>query len=153
MVEKFLKLLTELEIQQIKYVLIGGYAVVLHGYSRFTEDIDIVLDSSDENIENFKNVLKKLYSDPSIDEITINELIQYPVLRYGTPDGFHIDIIIKLGEAFNYDNIEYELIEVNGANVKVADAESLFKMKKDTMRPSDEMDVLYLKEIIRKKNS
>ncbi len=33
-----------------RYVLIGGFAVVAHGASRFTKDIDLLVDDSPENV-------------------------------------------------------------------------------------------------------
>ena len=151
MTENFLKVFKEFEKENVEYTLVGGYAVVLLGYTRFTEDIDILIADSEQNIEKLKKALNNIYDDESLQEITLNELTQYPVIRYFTPDGFNIDIIISLGTAFNYNNIESELIDQNGQIIKIATAEALYTMKKDTLRPSDQMDVLYLKEIISKK--
>jgi hypothetical protein len=35
--KEFIKLLNE---KKVEYLLVGGYAVVLHGYPRYTGDID-----------------------------------------------------------------------------------------------------------------
>ena len=55
--EGFLKLCEALNREGVKYVVIGGFAVFLHGFPRFTEDIDLFIDPSPENISK----LKKLY--------------------------------------------------------------------------------------------
>ncbi len=42
------------------------------------------------------------------DEITYDELMQYSVIRYGTPDGFYLDIMTRIGEAADYYSIKRE---------------------------------------------
>ena len=46
----FKELLALLEKNQVEYMIVGGYAVAFHGYPRFTKDIDIFFENSDENI-------------------------------------------------------------------------------------------------------
>lgn len=43
---EFIRLLTA---NKVKYFLVGGYAVVIYGYPRFTGDIDFWIENSDEN--------------------------------------------------------------------------------------------------------
>src|ERR1700693_3916562 len=38
----------------VKYILVGGYSVILHGYSRTTGDMDIWVERTRENYENIK---------------------------------------------------------------------------------------------------
>ncbi len=42
----------------VRYVVVGGFAVVVHGYARFTADIDLMLDLSEENVQSALRVLK-----------------------------------------------------------------------------------------------
>jgi predicted nucleotidyltransferase len=46
--EKFLKLL---EKNNVRYMIIGGYAVAFHGYPRFTKDMDIFFLNDNENVK------------------------------------------------------------------------------------------------------
>lgn len=46
--KEFIQLLNE---NQIEYLVVGGYAVGVHGYPRYTGDIDIWINMSDENAE------------------------------------------------------------------------------------------------------
>ncbi|MFN8886190.1 MAG: hypothetical protein ACK5WF_01900, partial [Cyclobacteriaceae bacterium] len=46
-----------LEDHEVKYILVGGFAVAFHGYVRATSDLDLWLKSDDDNIERFKKVL------------------------------------------------------------------------------------------------
>jgi hypothetical protein len=48
--QDFKELLALLEKHQVEYMIVGGYAVAFHGYPRFTKDIDVYFDKSDENI-------------------------------------------------------------------------------------------------------
>ena len=73
--------------------------------------------STPENIGKLKMALRSLYDDPAIDEITFEELNQYPVIRYGTPDDFYIDMMIRLGEAFNYDDLDTEKVKYQGIEI------------------------------------
>jgi hypothetical protein len=46
--EELLELLIE---HKVKYLIVGGYAVAFHGYPRFTNDIDIFYEMSEENVK------------------------------------------------------------------------------------------------------
>lgn len=151
--KEFLILLKALDKNNVEYILIGGVAVIIHGMERLTRDIDLFIRMTPENIENLKTALDSLYHDKSIEEITKDELENYPVIRYGTPNGFYIDIMASLGEAISYNELEYETTEFQGIKIKVATIESLYNLKKDTLREKDKMDAIFLKEIIIDKKS
>lgn len=146
MLEKVPNIIKSLNRNNVKYVIIGGYAIILHGYLRATEDLDLVLLMTEENINNFQTALKEVYDDKDIDEINFTELLNYSVIRYGTPDNFYIDVISRIGERFDYNNISIKELVIDDIIFKLATAESLFEMKKNTFREIDKMDVLFLKE-------
>jgi hypothetical protein len=50
----------------------------------------------------------------------MNKLERYPIIRYGTRDGFYSDILARLGEAVAFDDLEMELVGVQGVNLRVA---------------------------------
>jgi predicted nucleotidyltransferase len=150
---EFLKLLKALEEHQVKYVLVGGVAVIIHGMERLTRDIDIFIQNTPGNIRNLQKALQSIYYDDSINEITFSELEKYSVIRYGTPEDFYIDIITRLGEAIVFEEIKYEIIEYQGIGVKIASPESLYLMKKNTYREKDKLDILFLQELIYARNS
>ena len=54
--KEFLKLLAS---NEVEYLLVGGYAVALHGYIRSTNDLDIWVRSIPANAENIVNALRK----------------------------------------------------------------------------------------------
>jgi hypothetical protein len=148
--ERFLQVLDQFEREKVDYVLVGGFAVVLHGFPRLTQDIDIFVKPSGENLARLQRALRNVFDDASIEEITGEELDRYPVIRYGTPDGFVIDIIGRIGEAFKFEDIEQERMEVEGRTIRVANERSLIRMKEGTMREVDQRDVRFLREKVRR---
>lgn len=146
--ENFIKVLDSFEREGVEYILIGGVAMVLHGMERLTRDIDIFVKITPENIEKLRTALYQVFQDDSIEEITPGELDKYPVIRYGTPDDFYIDIMVRIGEIFAFEDLDYEIIEYQGTKIKIATPDTLFKLKKDTFRERDKIDTLFLKGLI-----
>lgn len=143
--QRFIRILKAFAEKGVEYTLIGGVAVILHGFPRLTEDIDILLKADVQNIEKLKSALGEVFNDPSVKEIELSDLKNYSVLRYGAPDGFYIDLIARLGEVADYGNVASEKINVEGVRIKVATAEALYRLKKESLRPKDQNDALFLK--------
>ena len=132
----------------VKYVIVGGFAVIMHGLARMTEDIDFFIEDSAENIEKIKVALKSLYNDPFIDELKSEDIKQYAVIRYGTPDNFNIDLIGKIGEEMiSFKDIEKdaEFFEIDDLKIPVCSLDMLIRMK-ETIRDRDMRDLTFLKK-------
>jgi predicted nucleotidyltransferase len=152
--ENFLNVLKALERENVEYVLIGGFAVILHGLPRLTEDIDIFLKPEADNLARLKKALKDVFpEDQEIDSISLGDLRDYAVIRFGTAANFSIDIMAKIGEMFLYEDVEHELRDIAGLRVRIATPEALYRMKKDSVRPEDKRDARFLAELIAKINS
>lgn len=144
--DRLLELLRALEAEGVEYVLFGGQAVNLHGIPRFTEDIDLFVRPTEENVARLRAALRRLWADEAIDEISAADLAgAYAVVRYGTPDGFAIDVVGRVGTAFGFDDLEAETLSFAGATVRIATPRMLYRMKKDTLRPIDRADAEELK--------
>ena len=150
--ENFLEILKTLWQENVEYILIGGFAVIIHGMPRVTQDLDIFIKMVPENIDILKKALNAIFNDNSIDGITLADLQDYSIIRYGTPDGFYIDILGRIGEFAAYDDLEYEIITVEGIQVRIASIETLYWLKKDTLRLEDRRDAVFLDSLIRQKN-
>ncbi len=148
--DKFLNVIKALNDEEVDYILIGGYAVVLHGFTRATQDIDLFINPTEENVRKLKSALIKHFNDVSIDEITLSELKKYPVIRYGTDQGFYLDIIVKIGDIFNYSDLEYEIKEIENVGIRTATALTLHKLKCNTNREIDQLDVKFLEMKIKR---
>ncbi len=147
------EILASLNAEEVEYVLFGGQAVNLHGILRFTDDIDLFVSPTPENVERLRRALRRVWMDPSIDEIRSEDLSgDYAVVRYGTPDAFYIDIVARLGEAFTFEDVEATWVERGGVRVRLATPRMLYRMKKDTFRPLDRADAADLKAKFRLKD-
>lgn len=144
--DSFLAVLKALHEHSVEYILVGGLAVILHGTPRVTEDLDIFVKRDPANLEKLKKALRSVFHDESIDDLTENDLVDYPVVRYGTPEDYYIDIMDRIGEAFTYENLSHETITSEGIPIKVATIETLIIMKRGTIRDKDKADVIFLTE-------
>jgi len=146
--EKFLSLLRELERHQVDYVLIGGVALNLHGLVRATEDIDLFVRPDESNIECLRQALRAVWVDPDIEQITASDLAgEYPTVRYGPPgEEFVIDLLSRVGSAFQFADVETETMDIEGVRVRLATPAMLYRMKRDTVRPIDRADAAALRE-------
>jgi len=133
------KILEALEREGVRYVVFGAMAINLLGLARATEDLDLFVDPEPGNIERLKAALHSVFLDPSIDEISADDLLgDYPAVQYNPPEGaFHLDILTRLGEAFHYRDLEAIRIDLDGQLVSVASPKTLYRMKKGTVRPKD----------------
>lgn len=115
--KEFIKLLNK---NNVRYIIIGGYAVVYHGYVRTTNDIDIWIDICEDNI---KKVIKALdefgFSSLNISEsdFSPNQIIQlgYPPNRIDlitTPAGIDFESCYESKEQVIIDNISINIIDL-----------------------------------------
>lgn len=129
----------------VRYMLIGGCAVILHGFARGTKDIDLLVDSTPDNIKRIKKALSIL-PDNAIAQIEDDEIQKYSVVRIA--DEIVVDLMAKAcGIDYNEASTDIEIKEINGVKIPIANKELLLRMK-DTVRPSDKMDSEFLKALI-----
>ncbi len=149
--DRFLVLLRALNREGVEYVVIGAVALGLHGLARATEDVDIFVRPTPENVAGLKRALFAVWADPDVETIDAGQLAgEYPVLRYGPPDrAFTLDILARIGERFEYDDVEAGVIELEGEPVPVATPRVLYAMKRDTLRPQDHADAAALRRTFR----
>lgn len=133
------RVLAALEREQVRYVVFGAVALALHGLPRATEDLDIFIAPERDNIERLKAALRSVFDDPCIDDITAEDLLgEYPAVQYVPPSGnFHIDVLTRLGELFDFASLESERVDLDGVMVTTVTPTMLYRMKKGTVRPKD----------------
>jgi hypothetical protein len=136
-----------LDEQRVEYAVFGAVALGLHGLARATADLDLFIKADPDNVERLKRALRSVFADPSIDEISAEDLCgSYPAVRYLPPDGFGFDVLTRLGTAFRYEDLEIDERNFDGVPVRVVTPRTLWRMKKDTIRPSDRFDAQVLAE-------
>jgi len=141
-VEVTTRILAALEREQVRYVVFGAVALALHGLPRATEYLDLFIAPERDNIERLKSALRSVFDDPRIDEITAEDLLgDYPVVQYVPPEGtFHLDVLTRLGELYDFASLEAERVTFAGVSVSVVTRRMLYRMKKATVRPKDWAD-------------
>ena len=146
---------------KVDYLVCGGAAVVMLGFSRLTIDLDLIVSLEKDNLKNLYSVLKKLSYKPNI-PIKEEEFIRQEKLAklareknmkavsfYNTKDPFKIiDIGVNLPDIPKIlKNKKY--IKIKNISIPIIFIDDLIKMKKDLARPQDLIDVDNLNRIKR----
>jgi hypothetical protein len=136
--EDFIDFLKSLKENQVESLLVGGYAVVLHGYHRTTGDIDIWIKPTSENYGRLRKALAE-FGLP-LDAITRDNFLssdQVDGFTFGRPP-VAIDILTKVkGLEFKEALQNSEAILVDGAPVQLLSVQSLKKAKAAAGRHKD----------------
>lgn len=140
--EAITSLFAALEAHAVQYAVFGAVAMGLHGLTRFTEDLDLFIAPTAENVARLKAALQSVFADPAIDQISAADLLgDYPAVQYAPPTGtFHVDILTRLGEAFSFADLEVMRQSFGGLTVSVVTPKTLYRMKRDTVRLKDRAD-------------
>ena len=133
--------------EKAKYVLIGGFAINYYGFPRSTEDIDLLVDPSEENILKIKNALSFL-PDNAVKEINTDDIEKYEVVRIA--DEIIIDLLKKACD-ITYDKSNIEYFDFRGVSIPIADISTMIGTKQG-IRPRDKEDLAFLLSIIENKN-
>ena len=129
-----------------KYIVIGGMAVVQHGFVRATEDIDLLVDVSPTNQDRIRSALMGL-PDGAVKDMKPDDLNAYMVVRVA--DEIVVDLM-KAANGIEYDqaisNVDW--VEVQGVKIPFANLRLLWRLKQ-TVREKDALDRVFLKERIK----
>lgn len=135
----------------VEYALIGGYAIAAHGYNRFTEDVDILVNPSRENTRRWIRALATLPDHASLElegEDDVMEGEGPPAVRIN--DEFTVDV---MGAAcgHTWDELKSHIIEVelDETPVRLLDLEGLL-LTKEGLRDKDRADAMVLRRAIEK---
>ena len=137
--QDFIRALNE---AKVRYVLVGGYAVILHGYNRTTGDLDIWLERTEENYTRLVSAFR-IFNMPVFDMSLENFLntSQYDVFTFGVPP-VSIDIMLNVkGLDFKEALSMAERKVIDDVNVNLIDLQSLIKAKKASGRHRDLDDI------------
>lgn len=147
--DEILRVLRAFEESGLEYVLIGATAMGFHGVIRATEDIDLFIRATADNVERLRAALRAAYADdPNVEDISPADLLgEYPAVRYYPPSGdLYFDILTRLGEAASFETVAAETKTVEGIRVQVATPAALYQLKKNTVRAKDRQDAAALRE-------
>jgi len=134
---------------EVSYVIVGGYAVALHGAIRGTVDVDIIIEWSLKNLQDAENVFKHIglvSLIPITAEAVFHFREEYIYHRNLIAWNFYdpsnplnqVDIII------NYDlksTSAAKIIKTSQGTIRILSLDELIKMKKAAGRPQDLEDI------------
>ena len=132
----------------VEYTLVGSAALGMHGIIRGTEDLDLLIKASGENVQRIVAALQSAYrDDPSIAGIQADDLLgDYPVVRYYPPsEQFCLDLIAGIGDKETFESVEAATMEYRGVRIRVATPAALHRLKRGTLRPVDRQDAAALR--------
>ena len=145
--------------EKVKYVLVGGVALNLHGSLRGTADLDILVEMSDGNLANVVKVLKTQgyqvhqpvdpmgLADEKIRKEWILEKHMKAFNFYKDGGLEEVDIIIDSPLSFETARKDALRIKVGKLTLPVVSIDHLIRMKKGTGRAQDRLDVERLRLI------
>lgn len=132
-----------LQVHEVKYLLIGGYAVSYHGYVRTTGDMDIWFKRDKENAKKLTNVLQS-FGFTSNDINPGLFLKPSNVIRMGVPP-IRIELMNSISGVEFADCFSERIVENwNGVNVNIISLNKLKKNKKASGRLKDLSDLEHL---------
>jgi hypothetical protein len=157
------EILTAFQEEKVKYILVGGIAVNLLGSLRSTADMDMLVEMSDGNLRKVVTILKRngYHVKQPVDPIGIadKETREYWIKQkhmkafnfYKENEMKEVDIIIDTPVSFEEAKKDILWIKGGGISIPVISIDNLIKMKKNTGRNIDKLDIEELKKIKRLK--
>jgi len=152
-------ILREFQKQKVKYVIVGGIACNLLGWLRSTADMDILVEMSDKNLATVVTILKRMgykvkqrvdpmgIADKKIREDWISNKHMKAFNFYKDDEGKEVDIIIESPVSFVEARKTALYMKSDDVTIPVASIDSLIKMKKNTGRNIDKIDIEELKKL------
>lgn len=156
----YFNLIEKLYKNKVKYLVVGGLAVNLHGVPRITQDIDLIIAMEQENILKLNTILKKLRYIPRLpinpDDIANPKIVKDWIINknlqafsfYQQKENYKVvDIVLvhplDFKKAFKNKSIK----KVKDIEIYLVSIDDLIQMKKNTGRKQDLSDIEMLKKV------
>lgn len=159
---EYVELFKKLSQKEVRYLICGGLAVNIYGIPRMTADIDILLDFTDENIENFEHVIKHLLYQSTIPvsiKIFVNKEERLKVIKdknliaysyFNSQSNYmNLDVLMDVPMLFAelWENREIRMLDE--ISINIVSVEHLISMKKYANRKQDLEDVILLSKLLK----
>lgn len=149
------KLLKILLHKEIDFILIGGFAAVVHGSTLVTQDIDVCMSISANSLDKLRDALKDLNPWHRMNRETKLSFLEHPKNADGLNNIYLqtdlgvLDILSETKPAGDFNQINAKAIEIPlfGYKCKVISIDDLIKVKETMKRPKDLQAVLELKKV------
>jgi hypothetical protein len=130
---------------ELEYLVIGGFAVSVHGYPRTTKDLDVCINKTEENAEKILKILKD-FGFGSLNFKMEDFLKDDMIAQLGYPP-IRIDILNDLnGIDFNFAFNNRRIVKMNGVPTNFIGYNELLINKEKAGRDQDLLDIKKLKE-------
>jgi len=136
----------------VEFILIGGYAVIFHGYGRTTGDMDLWLKPDNDNKKKLIEVLRsENIAEEDLTTVSSFDFRQINIFHIGSPPS-RIDFLTKV-PPLNYAEADThkEFFTLDGKKIPVLHLNDLLINKMLSGRPKDKADVDELKKIQQQK--
>lgn len=153
-IQQFLALLHK---HQVRYLIVGGEAVIYHGYARLTGDVDFFYEQTQENVLNLFSALEEFWEGDIPAIKGQDELLESGVIfQFGVPPN-RIDLISRIdGVSFKeaWPRRETLSMGIDGEHIPVyfIGLDDLITNKQAINRPRDQEDLKYLLKAREKSN-
>lgn len=129
----------------VRYIVMGGFALALHGVIRATKDVDILIEPTIDNAARALNALAQGLPYGIAREITAREVVGKPITVVG--DDPRVDLLTLAWSVRYADAAPHvRTVTIDGTTVPYADLETLIKSKR-TDRLQDQADIEELERI------
>lgn len=159
----YLAIFKEFNKKKIKYIVVGGIAVNLHGIPRATYDIDLLLYLEDKNLKKYLSLLKAWGFKPKV-PVDIMDFAKKEKrmdwIKHKNMKAFNlvnpawaiseIDIIIDTPSDYKKAAKNMEYITIADLAIPTISIRDLIEMKKNAGRKQDKADIRYLMRKLRR---
>jgi len=138
--QDFKEFIESLNTNKVRYLVVGGYAVAIHGYPRYTKDLDIWIEPE---LKNSARVIKSLneFGFGSLGLVKEDFLVLNQIIQLGYPPA-RIDLISTLeGVDFTSCYNKKRILVMDGVKVCFLGRQELIKNKRTTGRSQDLADI------------
>jgi hypothetical protein len=143
--QDFKEFIQSLSSNQVRYLVVGGYAVAVHGHPRYTKNLDVWIDRSTANAAQLVKALEQ-FGFASLGLKAADFLVPDQIIQLGYAPN-RIDILTSLpGVDFEACYASRVQVEMDGISISFIDVENLKKNKKATGRLQDLADIEQLEE-------
>jgi GNAT superfamily N-acetyltransferase len=132
-----LALCGRLEAAGVRYVVVSGAAVVLHGFDRPIADLDLVIDPAPDSVARAMKVLLQAGFVPSL-PLPLSAVV---VMRLFDPAEREVDAFVRYAVPFPELWAGSRPAQAGGGQVRVLSLEHLLRVKRGQARPHDLLDV------------
>jgi len=156
----FHDILRALDEDRIRYVLVGGVAVVIHGFARFTKDLDLMIDLAPAEAKRAINTLLRCglrprvpvdafdFARPECRETWITEKNMLVFQMIDEQDlRRNVDLFVSNPIEFDVVWNGSSTVKVDGVNIRVASIDHLIALKEQSARPQDLIDIEQLRRL------